>query len=70
VLTNDSSPDGDRVQISSYTQPQRGSLTRNADGSFTYSSQSQFLSDSFRYTITDENGASSTATVSLRGALF
>ncbi len=68
VLTNDSSPDGDRIQISSYTQPQNGSLIRNSDGSFTYRSSSQFLpSDSFSYTITDENGASSTATVSLKG---
>jgi CSLREA domain-containing protein len=71
VLTNDSSPDGDRVQITRYTQPQQGSLTRNPDGSFTYRSDSQsLLSDSFRYTLTDENGASSTATVSLRRALF
>ncbi|MBF2025602.1 MAG: cadherin-like domain-containing protein [Oscillatoriales cyanobacterium C42_A2020_001] len=71
VLANDFSPDGDNFQITSYTQPQNGTLTRNADGSFTYLGQSRFQPiDSFSYIITDENGASSTATVTLRGLVF
>jgi len=69
LLANDSDIDGDSLSVDStpVTPPQFGSLTLNADGSFTYQSQ-QGLSetlDQFQYRVTDPQGASATATVTL-----
>ena len=54
LLGNDGDPDGDVVSISSFTQPERGSLTINA-GSFTYITAPGVDTGpvTFTYTITD-----------------
>jgi hypothetical protein len=63
VLANDTGVD---VAITGNTIPHRGSLTFNPDGSFTYTPQDGFTDPaSFAYTITDEFGVSSTATVTI-----
>ncbi|MCK5827874.1 tandem-95 repeat protein, partial [Candidatus Bipolaricaulota bacterium] len=63
VLNNDSDPDGDPLDIVSVTQPQNGSVTVTGD-SLSYEPDAGFSgSDSFSYTIADDNGGTSTATV-------
>lgn len=67
LLGNDVDPDGDvfqgssrtvRVEIASVTQPTRGSVTVNADGTFTYVNQSGAAgqTDSFTYRPIDPTG--------------
>lgn len=66
VLANDSDPDGNAISIASFTQPANGAVTDNADGTLTYSPNNNFYgSDSFSYTISDGNGGSDSATVSV-----
>jgi hypothetical protein len=66
VLTNDSDTDGDTLTVSSFTQPTNGTVTVNADGSFTYTPNANYNgSDSFTYTATDGNGEFDTATVNI-----
>ncbi len=64
VLANDSDPDGDTLAISSFTQPQHGSVNLNADGTIRYSPVLNYNgSDTFSYTIHDGNGATASALV-------
>ncbi len=70
LLRNDSDADGDAiaVDLNSVSQPSRGSLEINADGTFIYDSQSGNVGDvdSFSYRILDETGRpSGIVTVSL-----
>jgi VCBS repeat-containing protein len=66
-LPNDSDPDGDPLNVTSFTQPLHGSVTRNADGSFIYTPQPGYVGlDSFTYTISDGRGGFDTATVTLQ----
>jgi hypothetical protein len=66
VLANDSDPDGDTFTITATTQPSNGFLIVGAGGQLYYQSLPSFLgNDYFTYTITDENGLSDTATVTL-----
>ena len=67
VLDNDSDPDGDPIEINSFTQPSNGTVVLNPDGSFTYTPSGEFMGeDSFTYTIRDSSGAvSNTATVTI-----
>lgn len=64
VLTNDF---GNGLQVTGYdAQSERGSsVSVQADGSFTYSSNGYHGKDSFEYTITDGFGKSTSATVTL-----
>ncbi len=63
VLTNDI---GINLQVTSFTLPANGSLSMLPDGNFTYIPNSGYLgSDSFTYTITDENNLSDSATVTI-----
>jgi hypothetical protein len=69
-LRNDRDPDGQAIWITSYTNPNIGTLTQNPDGSFVYtlSNSEWFLFPSvasFTYTITDGVGGTSQATVRL-----
>ena len=64
MLNNDSDVDGDALAIVDVTSPQFGTLTDNGNGSFLYTPTPGFTGlDSFVYTIEDDSGARSTATV-------
>ncbi len=66
VLGNDSDIDGDTLTVSDYTQPANGSVTVNPDGSFSYTPKADYSGqDSFTYTISDGNGGTATAKVTL-----
>jgi len=68
VLTNDSDADRDALTIDTVPVqgPQHGVLVLNGDGSFSYTPDANYNgNDSFTYRVTDADGATSTATVSL-----
>ncbi|MBD0292065.1 MAG: cadherin-like domain-containing protein [Jiangellaceae bacterium] len=63
VLTNDSDPDGDALTAMLESGPARGTLTLNADGSFSYAPAPGFTgAESFTYRAADGNGAVSAVT--------
>jgi DNA/RNA endonuclease G (NUC1) len=65
VLTNDSDVDGDSLSVSAVTQGTHGAVTNNGT-SVTYTPAANFNgSDSFSYTISDGNGGTATANVSV-----
>jgi VCBS repeat-containing protein len=58
--------DGDSLSYSLNGAPGNGSVTLNADGTFTYTPASNFNgSDSFSVTVSDGNGGSTTSTVTI-----
>ncbi len=64
VLANDTDPDGDPLSIDTHTWINHGSLTLNADGTFTYTPEENYSgSDEFSYTLTDGTTTGNTATV-------
>ena len=66
--TADSDPDGDSIQVNSNTTPGNGTLTSDvtASGNFTYTPNTGYTgTDSFNYTISDGQGGTATATVSI-----
>jgi VCBS repeat-containing protein len=66
VLGNDSDPNGDPITAMKLTDPTHGSLTLNANGSFTYTPQANVNgSDSFTYAANDGTQNSSPATVTI-----
>ena len=66
VLGNDSDPDGDPLTAVLVTGPSHGSLTLNANGSFSYTPAADFAgSDSFSYRASDGTLSSSPATVTI-----
>jgi VCBS repeat-containing protein len=66
VLTNDSDADGDGMSASLVSGPANGSLTLNADGTFTYTPNANFNgTDSFTYQAADGKGGADTATVTI-----
>ena len=66
VLANDASPTGRPLTAVRVSGPSHGSLTLNADGSFTYTPAAGFSgTDSFTYTANDGAVASAPATVTL-----
>ena len=66
VLENDSDPDGDTLVVDSHTQPSDGSVAVNPDGSFTYTPNIGFTgADIFNYTVSDGNGGTDTALVTI-----
>jgi Bacterial Ig domain/Bacterial Ig-like domain (group 1) len=65
VLANDSDPDGDPLSASQVSGPAHGSLSLNADGSFTYTPSADFFGqDTFTYQVT-AGGLTDTATVTI-----
>ncbi len=64
---NDKDVDGEALNISSFTQPTRGILAQNGNGSLRYEPQPDFTegTDSFQYTLQDGAGARSSATVTV-----
>lgn len=68
LLVNDIDFDGDALTVNTtpVTDVQNGTLTLNADGSFNYQPNSDFIgTDSFEYRVEDGNGGSNTATITL-----
>jgi VCBS repeat-containing protein len=64
VLGNDTDPDGDPLTAALVTGPSHGSLTLNANGSFSYTPAADFAgSDSFTYRAGDGNLTSNPAAV-------
>jgi VCBS repeat-containing protein len=66
VLNDDTDADGDPLAAVLATGPAHGSLTLNADGTFTYTPASGFSgSDSFSYRASDGTASSNAATVTI-----
>src|SRR5262249_4711856 len=66
VLTNDTAPSGNPLSAVKVTDPANGTLTLNANGSFTYAPNSGFSgTDTFTYRASDGVLNSNTATVSI-----
>src|SRR6266508_2625040 len=66
VLGNDSDPDGDGLQALVVSAPTHGTLTLNADGSFSYTPAANYNGpDSFSYRASDGAATSGIATVSI-----
>ena len=68
LLANDNDLDGDTLTVTTtpIVNVSNGTLVLNADGSFTYTPTSGFSGlDTFTYQITDGNGGSAQATVTL-----
>jgi VCBS repeat-containing protein len=66
VLENDTDSGSDPLTATLASGPSHGTLTLNADGSFTYTPDSSFLgTDSFTYTASDGTTTGNVATVSI-----
>ncbi len=66
VKANDSDADGDTLTVILVSGTSNGTLTLRADGSFTYTPQTNYTgSDTFRYKLNDGSVDSATATVTL-----
>ena len=66
VLANDSDPQGRSLSAALVSGPAHGTLTLNADGSFTYSPSGDYNgSDSFTYQAVNDAGLTANATVQL-----
>ncbi len=66
VLANDSDPDGDPLTVAAVTQGANGSVAVNPDGTVTYTPNSGYSgTDSFSYTVSDGQGGTATATVTV-----
>lgn len=66
VLTNDSDADGNALSVTSVTAPSNGSVTFNANGTVTYTPDANWSGTaSFTYQISDGNGGTDTATVTV-----
>lgn len=66
VLGNDTELDGDALTAALVTGPAQGTVSLNADGSFTYTPNAGYTgADSFTYTVSDGTATSNTATVQL-----
>ena len=66
VLANDTNADGGTLTAALGTNVSHGSLTLNADGSFSYTPTAGFCgTDSFTYTATDGHATSAPATVTI-----
>ncbi|WP_297696753.1 DUF2341 domain-containing protein, partial [uncultured Eudoraea sp.] len=68
LLLNDSDPDGDTLTVNTtpVSGPTNGSLVLNADGTFTYTPNTDFNgTDAFTYQVLDGNGGTAQATVNI-----
>ncbi|WP_040727020.1 immunoglobulin-like domain-containing protein [Thiomicrorhabdus sp. Kp2] len=66
VMSNDQDPDNDNIFVSGTTDPSHGSITLNSNGTITYVPDANYNGpDSFTYTISDGEGGTDTATVTL-----
>jgi hypothetical protein len=69
VLSNDSDPDGDSLNITNVTQPANGTVVNNGDGTVTYTPNIGFSgTDEFEYTLSDGNStATAKVTITVSG---
>ncbi len=66
VLSNDSDPDGDTLNAIKVSDPSHGTVTINANGSFTYTPSANYTgTDSFTYRANDGQANSNTVTVTI-----
>ena len=66
VKGNDVDPEGDAFFITGFTNGANGTVAQNAAGQLVYTPEAGFFgTDAFEYTITDANGATDTATVTV-----
>jgi hypothetical protein len=65
VLANDTDPDGDTLTVGSVTPPTNGSTGINGGGAEYTPAQGFNGTDSFNYTVSDGNGGTATATVTI-----
>jgi uncharacterized delta-60 repeat protein len=65
VLANDTDADGDVLSVLSFTQPAGGTVVRDGTGLRYTAKAGTFGADSFTYTVSDGNGGTDTAVVSL-----
>lgn len=65
VLANDTDPNGDVLDLASFTPPNHGTVTRNGDQLVYTPAADYFGNDTFTYTVTDGQGGTATATVDL-----
>ena len=74
VLANDADADGDSIQLTDFSQPANGTVSRDDNGTpvdlrddrLIYTPQEDFTgTDSFTYRILDSNGGTATATVNV-----
>lgn len=69
VLNNDTDLEGDILAVDAFSQGENGSVTDLGNGVLRYTPDPDFFgSDSFTYTISDEEGLESTATVTVEVA--
>jgi arylsulfatase A-like enzyme len=67
VLVNDSDAENANISVAIVSQPANGSVTLNADGSFSYSPTATFTgNDSFTYKVNDGTQDSNTAEVTIK----
>ncbi|MDT8326987.1 MAG: Hint domain-containing protein [Roseovarius sp.] len=66
VLGNDTDVDGDTLRVDSVGPASNGTTAINADGTLAYTPNAGFSgTDTFDYTVTDDNGGTDTATVTV-----
>ena len=66
ILNNDSDIDGDELTVTETTTPENGTVEINPDGTVTYTPNNSFTGeDTFEYTISDGNGGTDTAIVTI-----
>jgi len=66
VLANDADPDEDTLAVDSIAQPGNGIARINPDGTVRYAPALDFIgTDTFAYTVSDGNGGTDTATVTV-----
>ena len=66
VLDNDADPDGDKLRVSAVSRPSHGTATINPDSTVRYVPKKGFKgTDTFSYVVTDDNGGTSTANVTV-----
>jgi VCBS repeat-containing protein len=66
VLSNDTDPENDTLDVTDVTQGTNGAVVLNANDTVTYTPNANFSgTDSFTYTISDGNGGTASATVTI-----